>query len=44
VAWLRLAGDARDGQVTLLPWVAGSVTAATVNRKLSAPASFYEFH
>lgn len=44
VAWLRLAGDARDGQVTLLPWVAGSVSAATVNRKLSALASFYEFH
>ena len=41
VAWLRLAGD---GQVTLLPWVAGSVSAATVNRKLSALASFYEFH
>jgi integrase/recombinase XerD len=44
VAWLRLAGDARGGQVTLLPWVAGSVSAATVNRKLSALASFYEFH
>ncbi len=44
VAWLRLAGDARDGQVTLLPWVEGSVSAGTVNRKLSALASFYEFH
>jgi integrase/recombinase XerD len=44
VAWLRLAGDARDGQVMLLPWVAGSVSAVTVNRKLSALASFYEFH
>jgi integrase/recombinase XerD len=44
VAWLRLSGDARDGQVTLLPWVEGSVSAATVNRKLSALASFYEFH
>jgi hypothetical protein len=44
VAWLRLAGDARDGQVTLLPWVEGSVPAGTVNRKLSALASFYEFH
>ena len=44
VAWLRLAGDARDGQVTLLPWVQGSVSAVTVNRMLSALASFYEFH
>src|SRR5487761_1754184 len=44
VAWLRLAGDARDGQVMLLPWVEGSVSAGTVNRKLSALASFYEFH
>jgi integrase/recombinase XerD len=44
VAWLRLAGDARDGQVTLLPWVESRVSAATVNRKLSALASFYEFH
>jgi integrase/recombinase XerD len=44
VAWLRLAGEARDGQVTLLPWVEGSVSAVTVNRKLSALASFYEFH
>ena len=44
MAWLRLAGDARDGQVTLLPWVEGSVSAGTVNRKLSALASFYEFH
>jgi integrase/recombinase XerD len=44
VAWLRLARDARDGQVALLPWLAGSVSAVTVNRKLSALASFYEFH
>jgi integrase/recombinase XerD len=44
VAWLRLGGGARDGQLTLLPWVEGSVSAVTVNRKLSALASFYEFH
>jgi site-specific recombinase XerD len=44
VAWLRLTVEARDGQVTLLPWVEGSVSAVTVNRKLSALASFYEFH
>lgn len=44
VAWLRLAGEARDGRVALLPWVDGHLSAATVNRKLSALASFYEFH
>jgi hypothetical protein len=44
VAWLRLAVDARAGQVALLPWVDGSLSAVTVNRKLSALASFYEFH
>jgi integrase/recombinase XerD len=27
-----------------LPWVEGEVSAATVNRKLSAISSFYEFH
>jgi site-specific recombinase XerD len=44
VAWLRLAGEARNGRVALLPWVEGHLSAATVNRKLSALASFYEFH
>lgn len=44
VAWLRLGGAARDAQVTALPWVEGGLSAATVNRKLSAIASFYEFH
>jgi integrase/recombinase XerD len=44
VAWLRLPRGARDGQVTVLPWVEGSVSASTVNRKLSSLASFYEFH
>lgn len=44
VSWLRLPGEARGGEVALLPWVQGSVSAATVNRKLSALASFYEFH
>lgn len=44
VAWLRLPGDARGGQVTLLPWVEGTLSAGTVNRKLSALATFYEFH
>lgn len=44
VEWLRLSETARADPVALLPWVEGSVSAATVNRKLSAVASFYEFH
>lgn len=44
VSWLRLPTEARDGHVAMLPWVDGNLTAATVNRKLSALASFYEFH
>jgi integrase/recombinase XerD len=44
VAWLRLPGPARSGRVMPLPWVEGEVSAATVNRKLSAISSFYEFH
>jgi site-specific recombinase XerD len=44
VAWLRLHEQARGGEVVALPWVDGALTAATVNRKLSALASFYEFH
>jgi integrase/recombinase XerD len=44
VAWLRLPGGARDGRVAMLPWVDPNLAAATVNRKLSALASFYEFH
>ena len=44
LAWLRLPAEARTGRVALLPWVEGSLSARTVNRKLSALASFYEFH
>lgn len=44
VSWLRLAGQSHGDQVALLPWVEGELSAATVNRKLSALASFYEFH
>jgi len=43
VSWLRAGGERGDERVALLPWVEGSVSAATVNRKLSALASFYEF-
>lgn len=44
VSWLRLPDEARDGRVAVLPWVEANMSAATVNRKLSALASFYEFH
>jgi integrase/recombinase XerD len=44
VEWLRVPATGRSDAVALLPWVDGHVSAATVNRKLSAVASFYEFH
>jgi integrase/recombinase XerD len=44
VAWLRLPGTARAGNVVALPTVESVCTAATVNRKLSAISAFYEFH
>jgi integrase/recombinase XerD len=44
VTWLRLPVEARDGRVAMLPWVEANLAATTVNRKLSALASFYEFH
>jgi integrase/recombinase XerD len=44
VAWLRLPPAARDGRVVALPSAEVFCSAATVNRKLSALSSFYEFH
>jgi integrase/recombinase XerD len=44
VAWLRLPPEARDGRVTVLPTVEHHCLAASVNRKLTALASFCEFH
>jgi len=44
VAWLRLPPQARVGNVAQLPWVEPSLVSASINRKLSALASFYEFH
>jgi len=41
VAWLRIPPAVRDGQVPVLPSVAGHCTASTVNRKLSALSAFY---
>lgn len=43
VAWLRLPPAARRGEVAAFPSVQ-HCSASTVNRKLSAVASFYEFH
>lgn len=44
VAWLRLPPEARDGRVAVLPTVGHHCSAASVNRKLAALASFCEFH
>lgn len=44
VTWLRLPVKARDGRVAMLPWVDPNLSAKSINRKLSALASFYEFH
>jgi site-specific recombinase XerD len=43
VAWLRLPPAGRDGIVAVLPSVEAHVGASTVNRKLSALASFYAY-
>jgi integrase/recombinase XerD len=44
VAWLRLSPAARTGAVTALPTNPPHCSATTINRKLSAVASFYQFH
>lgn len=44
VAWLRLPPPAREGRVVVLPTVEHHCSAASVNRKLAALASFCEFH
>jgi site-specific recombinase XerD len=44
VAWLRLPPQARDGRVAVLPSVEHHCVPASVNRKLAAVISFYEFH
>lgn len=43
VGWLRLPPEARDGRVAVLPTVAHHCSASSVNRKLAAVTSFYEF-
>jgi site-specific recombinase XerD len=42
IAWLRLPPTGRDGGVAVLPSVEAHVGAATINRKLSALAAFYQ--
>ncbi|MBI5337092.1 MAG: tyrosine-type recombinase/integrase [Mycolicibacterium rufum] len=44
VAWLRLSPDARAGMVIAFPTNTSHCAATTINRKLSAVASFYQFH
>jgi len=44
VAWLRLPPEARDGWVSVLPSVEHHCSGASVNRKLAAITTFYEFH
>src|SRR6266567_4914029 len=44
VAWLRLPPQVRGGQVAVLPAAGHYCSAASVNRKLAALASFCEFH
>lgn len=43
VAWLRLPLAGRSGQVAVLPSLEAQVGAATINRKLSAVSSFYQY-
>lgn len=43
VAWLRLPPGARDAKVAVLPTVEQHCSAASVNRKLAALTSFWEF-
>ena len=41
---LRVPPDARSGVVTALPTAPPHCSVTTINRKLSAVASFYQFH
>lgn len=42
--WLRLSLAARRGEIAVLPSVESACTESTINRKLAAVTSFYEFH
>jgi integrase len=42
--WLRLPPAARRGEISVLPATVSACSESTINRKLSAVTSFYEFH
>lgn len=42
--WLRLPPAGRAGALAVLPTVTSACTESTINRKLAAVTSFYEFH
>jgi len=42
--WLRLPAAARRGEIAVLPTVEPECGESTINRKLAAVTSFYEFH
>jgi len=44
VSWLRLSPAERGGNVTHLPRPVDHCSSSTINRKLSAVGSFYQFH
>jgi integrase/recombinase XerD len=42
--WLRLPPAARRGEISVLPATVSACSLSTINRKLAALTSFYEFH
>ena len=44
VVWLQMPAAGRSGAVSVLPSVSAQVSATTVNRKLAAVSTFYDFH
>lgn len=42
--WLQLSGAGRRGEISVLPSMASACTESTINRKLAAVTSFYQFH
>lgn len=44
IPWLGLSDEARQGGASAVPFRGSRCSAVTVNRKLSAVSSFYEFH
>jgi integrase/recombinase XerD len=44
VVWLQMPVAGRAGEVAVLPSVRPHISAGTINRKLAAVSSFYDFH